>query len=374
MSSHEEEEEVISSPLSSPRSSIFDLDDFDFASPPPERAPGPALIDNLPPFHLVSEPAAEPVTTTRASSRRPPPKENIDKERPATNPDEEPIAESIDAHVHEDGCAHDRADGSIHVHTQDSSAADNQQTDPPAEELPATPQSPDPLTAEPANNGKKRKAPDTSSTAKKKVVIKKARKNDPKKWHVPFVYTDAKSPLVTAPLRDILLHPRAWDMLSPGDQAELSAMLSHDRPASVSSSPPPAGSGSGSGSQPTTHDSSPPAAAAAAMRPNLDYLRSDDSFRFDCARYGENIEEGRHDPDWLAESWTAHERRKRGEFREYLAGKLERDWDVRVPDGEASDGGSGSDGEGEGEGEGEKAAGDEEKAGGEGEKTAVVAV
>jgi hypothetical protein len=86
-------------------------------------------------------------------------------------------------------------------------------------------------------------------------------------------------------------------------------------------------------------------------RPNLDYLRSDDSFRFDCARYSENIEEGRHDPDWLAESWIAHERRKRGDFREYLAGKLEQDWDVQLPDGEASEGGCDEEKEVVGDGE-----------------------
>jgi hypothetical protein len=96
-------------------------------------------------------------------------------------------------------------------------------------------------------------------------------------------------------------------------------MLSHDRPASLSQSPSPPGSG-------PQIDHSPE-----RTRPNLDYLRSDDSFRFDCARYAENIEAGCHDPDWLAESWTAHERRKRGDFKEYLASKLERDWDVELP-------------------------------------------
>lgn len=102
-------------------------------------------------------------------------------------------------------------------------------------------------------------------------------------------------------------------------------MLSHDRPASVSTSPSPPGSGPRAQGSPER------------TRPNLDYLRSDDSFRFDCSRYTENIEQGCHDPEWLAESWTAHERRKRGDFKEYLAQKLERDWEVEVSIEEESD-------------------------------------
>ncbi|OIW29582.1 hypothetical protein CONLIGDRAFT_575341 [Coniochaeta ligniaria NRRL 30616] len=184
------------------------------------------------------------------------------------------------------------------------------------------------------------------------------------KWQVPSVFTDTKSPLATAPIRAILLHPQAWDVLSPGDQAELRAMLSHDRPASLSSSPSPPGSSSGSKGGGGRKSNSPP--AAAESRPNLDYLRSDDSFRFDCARYGENIEEGRHDPEWLADSWVAHERRRRGDFREFLAGKLERDWDVEVPESEGSDDGGGEEEErkpgGEGDEEG-KSVGDGEREG-----------
>lgn len=357
MTAHEEEE-VTSSPLSSPASSIFALDDFD--APPLKRAPGPALTDNLPPFNPKAQqtPTAEPVSKSRSSSGGSLPNVLRDKTMPGSNPDDGEIADTIVAHVHGVGCEHDHGDEACtadhpeHPSTADNSpdtaAADNRQATPPAEKGPATPESPDPIAADTSTNGRKRKAPESSSKTKKKVVLKKARKNDATKWQAPAVFTDAKSPLVTAPLRvslpvyrqnpfpalyvnskppqAILLHPQAWDVLSPTDQAELSAMLSHDRPASVSTSPSPPGSGPrarGSPEQPS--------------RPNLDYLRSDDSFRFDCARYTENIEQGCHDPGWLAESWTAHERRKRGDFREYLAQKLVRDWDVEVPAKEESE-------------------------------------
>lgn len=335
MSHHEEEEEVISSPLSSPRSSIFELDEFEFASPPPERAPGPALIDTLPPFHPQPEPAAKPAArrATKATTSTPNPgrslrSANKENRKPIRDPDFDPPAPQITAHVHEDGCGHD--------HDHDIPITNNTPPAPqPSEEhRPATPQSPQepappPKATTPPENGKKRKAPSTSSSsahAKTKVVVKKARKNnDPKKWAVPFVYTDSKSPLVAAPIRDILLHPRAWDVLSPGDRAELAAMLAQDRPASVTSSSPPSPAEAADSSGPRNEN------VAVAGRPDLDYLRSDDSFRFDCARYSENVGDGRHDEGWLAESWVAHERRKRGDFREYLAAKLERDWDVKLP-------------------------------------------
>lgn len=339
MSHHEEEEDVISSPLSSPRSSIFELDEFDFASQAPERAPGPALIDNLPPFHPQPEPAAKPAArrATKATTSTPNPgrslrSANKENRKPIRDPDFDPPAPQITAHVHEEGCDH----ATPTTNTTPPSAPQ-----PSEEHRPATPQSPEepaptapttgpaPKATTPENGSKKRKAPSTSSssaaqTKTSKVVVKKARKNaDAKKWAVPFVYTDSKSPLVAAPIRDILLHPRAWGVLSAGDRAELAAMLALDRPASVTSSSPPSPAEAGnSGSQ---------SEVVAEARPDLDYLRSDDSFRFDCARYSENVGDGRHDEGWLAESWVAHERRKRGDFREYLAAKLERDWDVKLP-------------------------------------------
>lgn len=59
---------------------------------------------------------------------------------------------------------------------------------------------------------------------------------------------------------------------------------------------------------------------------------NDDSFRYDCAAYTDNIAQGRHDPEWLASAWSAHERRRAGDFDTYLIDKLEEDWGVEIPE------------------------------------------
>lgn len=59
---------------------------------------------------------------------------------------------------------------------------------------------------------------------------------------------------------------------------------------------------------------------------------NDDSFRYDCAAYTDNIAQGRHDPEWLASAWSAHERRRAGDFDKYLIDKLEEDWGVEIPE------------------------------------------
>lgn len=63
-----------------------------------------------------------------------------------------------------------------------------------------------------------------------------------------------------------------------------------------------------------------------AARPNFDILMSDDGFRADCAAYVANLAHGRHDPVWLAEAWTAHERRKAGDFDAFLKERFEEEW------------------------------------------------
>jgi hypothetical protein len=74
-------------------------------------------------------------------------------------------------------------------------------------------------------------------------------------------------------------------------------------------------------------------AGTADARPDLASLMNDDSFRYDCAAYTENIAQGRHDPEWLASAWSAHERRKAGDFDEFLVERLEEDWGVEIPAG-----------------------------------------
>lgn len=67
-------------------------------------------------------------------------------------------------------------------------------------------------------------------------------------------------------------------------------------------------------------------------RPNFASLANDDSFRYACAAYTENVAQGRHDPAWLASAWAAHERRKAGDFDEFIVKKFEEDWGVELPD------------------------------------------
>ncbi|KAB5575611.1 Asx homology domain-containing protein [Coniochaeta sp. 2T2.1] len=307
MSVHSEEE-VISSPLSSAPSSIDDLSDFEFVElqAMPAQDNGPSLLDGLPPFN----PLAVPATTERPSSSHSSTGSVKIKTKAGVEDGYDIPAQTVEAHF----------TTSIEIPLEQP---EEHPLNVFAEQRIVTPgATPEPPTS---RYGRKRKAPTTTSATKDRAANAK-RARTAKKWEVPFVFTDPKSPLVNVNLRAILLHPKAWDVLPPADQEELCRMLEHDRPASLSSSPSPPGSNGKSGK---SDESSTP--SKVVIRPNLTYLRSDDSFRSDCARYTENIQEGRHDPDWLAESWVAHERRKRGDFREYLRQKVERDWEVKVP-------------------------------------------
>lgn len=98
----------------------------------------------------------------------------------------------------------------------------------------------------------------------------------------------------------------AWNVLSPDEKQEILALFPTDE-----------------------HILNPKTEAA---EPNIASLMNDDNFRHDCARYVENIESGKHDPEWLEQAWTAHERRRAGDFDDYLAQKFEDDWDVEVPE------------------------------------------
>ncbi|KAL7958931.1 Asx homology domain-containing protein [Trichoderma compactum] len=136
----------------------------------------------------------------------------------------------------------------------------------------------------------------------------KKRAKAPKKpeWDAESILKDPKSPLASANLRSILCNPMAWTALDQDDKAEILALF------------PDKGHILDSG----TEDA----------RPNFASLMNDDSFRYDCAAYTENIAEGRHDPEWLASAWSAHERRKAGDFDKHLMDKLEQDWGVEIPE------------------------------------------
>lgn len=67
-------------------------------------------------------------------------------------------------------------------------------------------------------------------------------------------------------------------------------------------------------------------------RPNLQLLMSDDTFRHDCAQYTENLRSGHYEQEWLEVAWAAHERRKMGDFDQFLDNKFEDDWQVDLPE------------------------------------------
>ncbi|KAJ4306543.1 hypothetical protein N0V88_001347 [Collariella sp. IMI 366227] len=155
----------------------------------------------------------------------------------------------------------------------------------------------------------KRKASVTKKSTPTKIprrtlpVIKRSAKH--KKWDAPFVYTDSGSPLANADLRAILLLPGAWDVLTEEEKKDILAKFPDE-----------------------THIKD---ASTSDPRPNTVSLRNDDNFRYDCARYCENIELGRHDEEWLYQAWVAHEEHRRGDFDEFLREKFEEDWEVQLP-------------------------------------------
>ncbi|PFH55739.1 hypothetical protein XA68_17696 [Ophiocordyceps unilateralis] len=109
-----------------------------------------------------------------------------------------------------------------------------------------------------------------------------------------------KSPLAQADLRAILANPLAWTALDASSRAEILALFPDDKHILEAN---------------TTE-----------ARPAFQSLMSDDSFRYHCATYTANLALGRHDEEWLSDAWAAHERRKAGDFDEYLSNKFVEEW------------------------------------------------
>ncbi|KAF9881133.1 proline-rich early nodulin [Colletotrichum karsti] len=152
-----------------------------------------------------------------------------------------------------------------------------------------------------SRNRNKPKPVVTSPTrpAKKKIVTRKP------KWTAEKLLTDAKSPLANADLRTILCQPAAWDVLSPTDRAEIMTLFPD---------------GTKILDEGTDN-----------ARPDFEALLNDDNFRHDCATYTDNIARGKHDPEWLEQAWAARDRRRIGDFDEYLAQKFEDEWSCKLP-------------------------------------------
>lgn len=111
--------------------------------------------------------------------------------------------------------------------------------------------------------------------------------------------------LTNAAFKAILLHPDAWDVLTPEEKKDVLAKFP-DETRILN-------------------------AGSEAARPDLASLANDDNFRYDCARYCENIELGRHDEEWLTQAWVAHEKHKRGDYDEFLREQFEEDWGTEMP-------------------------------------------
>ncbi|KAF6808420.1 proline-rich early nodulin [Colletotrichum sojae] len=141
---------------------------------------------------------------------------------------------------------------------------------------------------------------------KRKIVSKMSAKKAPK-WTAEKLLTDSKSPLASADLRTILCQPAAWDILSKDERAGILALF-------------PAGTRI---LDEGTDDA----------RPDFEALLNDNNFRHDCVTYSKNIEQGRHDPEWLEQAWAARERRRMGDFDAYLAQKFEDEWSCELPEG-----------------------------------------
>ncbi|KAK0375245.1 hypothetical protein CPAR01_08412 [Colletotrichum paranaense] len=159
-----------------------------------------------------------------------------------------------------------------------------------------------------ARNSSKPK-PATASppkVAKRKQPTKVVPKKGPK-WTTQKLLTDPKSPLASADLRAILCQPAAWDILTKEERAEIVSLF-------------PAG----------THIID---AGTDEARPDFDALRNNNNFRHDCATYADNISQGRHDPEWLEQAWVARERRRAGDFDDYVTQKFEDEWSCKVPEG-----------------------------------------
>ncbi|KAK3685027.1 Asx homology domain-containing protein [Podospora appendiculata] len=137
-----------------------------------------------------------------------------------------------------------------------------------------------------------------------KLVPSRITAKERKKWEAPYVFTSTKSPLAHANLREILLLPEAWDILTPEEKADVLSKFPDD-----------------------THILN---AGTPEACPNRESLRNDDNFRHDCARYRENIEQGRHDHEWLEQAWVAHQKHVRGDFDKHLQKKFEEDWGVKL--------------------------------------------
>lgn len=65
--------------------------------------------------------------------------------------------------------------------------------------------------------------------------------------------------------------------------------------------------------------------------PSEKFLRYNGDFRNALGRFQEDIVEGRHDKEWLAQALKAHEDRDEGKFDDFKEQQIEQYWGIKQP-------------------------------------------
>lgn len=99
----------------------------------------------------------------------------------------------------------------------------------------------------------------------------------------------------------------AWDALTPADKEEVLAAF-----------------------PPGSHI--PASGPEDEAKPDIARLKNDDTFRYDCASFTENLALGRFEPDWLESAWAAHQRKKMGDYDEFVWRRFEEVWETVLPE------------------------------------------
>ncbi|KKA28366.1 hypothetical protein TD95_000205 [Thielaviopsis punctulata] len=152
------------------------------------------------------------------------------------------------------------------------------------------------------SSNKRKQAPGPATQKSTKRAALNKRKSA---WAADVVLSSPRSPLIKANLREIILLDKAWDCLPEDKQKRILSLFP-------------------SGNKYIT------TAPDGTRRPNITALSSSNSFRYDIARYQENIQLGRHDPFWLEDAWQAHRRRLEGYYDEALEDKFKQTWGIEA--------------------------------------------
>jgi len=144
-------------------------------------------------------------------------------------------------------------------------------------------------------NGKRTRPPSSASRAKR---LKKDI------WDPAHVMTSHDSPLVHADLRETLARQEAFDLLDPEERAKLINMLPNDARHVI------------------LDDEGRPSI-------NPDFLKNDTNWHHAVSCVKEDIMDGRNDPEWLSQAYSAHEQRESGLFDSWKESELEEFWGLR---------------------------------------------